>query len=309
MLASVTIPKTRFFWILMAILLPFIFFLHPLVVIIFLTIAIGNVYVGYKRPEIKPAAWATAIIFVLAAVLKLLLKIYSLSDYESSYLGKKGVNEYVLDTSIENQIFLLVSILVGIGILLPKYNFKGFRSRTISSANIYLSLMIISLLAGFLLIYQYSYEEFPLKTGLSMLASILVMLMMAFDSTKKITAIESFQRFKLVTVLAIIFSLVIVSKSFIWESSVQKLRQAMDSNASPCLELDADNFKWINSNPYRIINTWALPTLALIEQNITPRKLLLEKGSCKVYHEKSVIKFDEWSLIPKEYIRLALQEK
>jgi hypothetical protein len=170
--------------------------------------------------------------------------------------------------------------------------------------------MIIALLAGFLLVYQYSYEEFPLKTGLSMLASILVMLMIAFDSTKKITAIEPFQRFKLVTVLAIIFSLVIVSKSIIWQSSVQKLREAMASNASPsCLELDADNFKWINSNPHRIINTWALPTLALIEQNITPRKLLLEKGSCKVYHETRFIKFDEWTIIPKEYVKLALLEK
>jgi hypothetical protein len=47
MLASILIPRTRFFWLLTIILLPFIFFLHPLVAVLFITMAIGIWYVGY----------------------------------------------------------------------------------------------------------------------------------------------------------------------------------------------------------------------------------------------------------------------
>ena len=83
----------------------------------------------------------------------------------------------------------------------------------------------------------------------------------------------------------------------------------MSRSESPCLELSSDNFKWLNSNPYKIINTWALPSLALIEQNNNPRKLLLEQGSCKTYLESGTIRFDEWSIIPKQYITLALQKQ
>jgi len=166
--------------------------------------------------------------------------------------------------------------------------------------------MILLALAGFLLIVQYSYREFPLKTGLSMLAALAVLLMMAFDSTEKISNIESVHRFKMVTVLAIIFLLVIASKSFIWQSSIDKLRESLLKSDNTCLELNTDNFKWLNTNPYKIINTWALPSLALIEQDIQPRKLLLEKGSCKIYQESGMVKFDEWTLIPKKYIIPAL---
>jgi len=101
--------------------------------------------------------------------------------------------------------------------------------------------------------------------------------------------------------------LVIASKALVWQLSIQKLRQSISLKESPCLELSSDNFKWLNSNPYKIINTWALPSLALIEQNSNPRKLLLEEGSCKTYYESGTIKFDEWSIIHKQYITLALQ--
>src|SRR5215203_1558889 len=97
MLASVLIPKSRFFWALTAILLPFIFFMHPLVALLFITMAVGNFYVGYKRPEIRSAAWRTAAILAAAGIFKLVLDVYSLSNYESSFLEKKGMNEYILD--------------------------------------------------------------------------------------------------------------------------------------------------------------------------------------------------------------------
>jgi hypothetical protein len=309
MLASILIPRTRFFWVLMGILLPFIFFLHPLVVILFITMAVGIMYAGYKKPEKKTASRQIAIILVAVAILKLILNIYSLSTYETSFLETKGMNEYILDTSIENKIFLFVSLLIGTGILIGKYQFKFKRiaSTFISIQRAYFFLILLAVVAGFLLVFQYSYREFPLKTGLSMLASLTILLMMAFDSAEKTTAIEMIHRFRLTTVLAIVFSLVIVSKALIWQSSIHKLRQSISKSEGACLELNTENFKWLNTNPYKIINTWALPSLALIEQDIQPRKLLLEKGSCKIYRDSSLVKFDEWTLMPKKYITPSIQ--
>jgi hypothetical protein len=309
MLASILIPRTRFFWVLMGTLLPFIFFLHPLVVILFITMAVGIVYVGYKKPEEKTASRQIAKILVAAAILKLVLNIYSLSNYETSFLETKGMNEYILETSIENKIFLFISLLVGTGILIGKYQikFKGIPSTFISIQRAYFLLMLLAVIAGFLLVFQYSYREFPLKTGLSMLASLIVLLMMAFDSTEKTTGIEIIHRFRLTTVLAIIFSFVLASKAFIWQSSIHKLRQSISKSEGACLELNTENFKWLDTNPYKIINTWALPSLALIEQDIQPRKLLLGKGSCKIYQDSSLVKFDEWTLMPKKYITPAIQ--
>jgi hypothetical protein len=214
------------------------------------------------------------------------------------------MNEYILDTSIENKIFLIVSLLIGTGILIGKYQFKFKRiaSTFISIQRAYFFLILLAVVAGFLLVFQYSYREFPLKTGLSMLASLAILLMMAFDSAEKTTGIEIIHRFRLTTVLAIVFSLVIASKAFIWQSSIHKLRQSISKSEGACLELNTENFKWLDANPYKIINTWALPSLALIEQDIQPRKLLLEKGSCKIYRDSSLVKFDEWTLMPKKYI-------
>jgi hypothetical protein len=309
MLASILIPRTRFFWVSMVILLPFIFFLHPLVAVLFITMAIGNVYVGYKRPEIRSSTWRNAMILVAAGISKFILDIYSLSTYESSFLEKKGMNEYILDTSIENIFLLVVSMIIGAGILINKYK-NNFRIRSvISTQRIYLFLIGLAIIACLLSVFQYSYQEFPLKTGLSIVASLIIFFMMAFDSAEKIVHAESVQRFRLVTILAILFSLVVFSKAFVWQLSIQKLRQSISRNESPCLELSSSDFKWLNSNPYKIINTWALPSLALIEQNNNPRKLLLEEGSCKIYRESGSIRFDQWSIIPKQYITLALQKQ
>ena len=307
MLASILIPRSRFFWVLMTILLPFIFFLHPLVAILFITMAIGNFFVGYKIPEVKSATWRTALILVSAGILKFIVNIYSLSNYENSFLEKKGMNEYIFDTSIENKVLLVVSLILGAAILASKSN--GRVKSIISLQRSYIFLAGLAALACLLLVFQYSYQEFPLKTGLSMIASLAILLMMACDSVAKAAPFECVQRFRLVTVLAILFSLVVLSKAFIWQLSIQKLRQSMSQSESACLELSSDNFKWLNSNPYKIINTWALPSLALIEQNNSPRKLLLDEGSCKMFFESGLIKFDEWSIIDKQHVTLTLQKQ
>lgn len=358
MLASVLMPGTRLFGILMIILLPIMILLHPLVVPLFLTMAIGSAYVGYKKLKIRWAAWQSAAVFLIAAIIKTILNLFILTSYETSFLESKGMSEYLVETSLENKLFLLISLLIGAICLIGKLTLKSKLARlmilvvlgfiqSISITLIFVNLniatnpleqlltfLIVSIgvglifkfnslhlgssvsynikifyktcffsavIAGGLLVSQYLYiaREFPLKTGLALFVALSTILMMSADSVRKISHTEYIQRFKLITVLAIVFSFVIVSKSLMWQSSIDKLKQSLLTNNSPCIELVSQDFKWLQKNPYNIINTWALPSLALILQDTSPRKLLLEKNSCQVYHESGQVQIDEWTTIPK----------
>ncbi len=299
-LACLLIRDSRLFKFLAILLFLFIFFLHPLVAIIFITIALVAAYVGYKKIETRKTMWRVAVFFLVAAGLKLLLNIYLLTMYENSFLESKGMSNYVLETSPENKVFLAVAVLIGAGCLFSNSKLK-FALRN-SPGSIYLIFRLSAVLAGVILVSQYSYQLFPLKTGLATIAALCIFIMTAIDSIQELPASEFAQRFRLISLLAVVFSLVVAAKSVIWQASIQKLKESLAQSKSSCVELEAENLKWLDKNPYRIINTWALPTLALIEQNNAPRKLLLEKSSCKIFHDSGVVKFDEWTIIPKHLI-------
>ena len=168
----------------------------------------------------------------------------------------------------------------------------------------YMAGVILAVIAGCLLLSQYfsGSGKYPLKTGLALFASMLIMLMASVDSLREISRFESIQRFKLVTALSVIFSLVIISKSLIWQSSIQKLEQSLLMTGNPCIEIVAEDFPWLERNPYNIINNWSLPSLALVMQDNPPRKLLLEKNGCKVYYESGMVQIDPWTNLPEHLI-------
>lgn len=358
LLASIVIPGKRIFWILNIILLPFIFLLHPLVSLLFLTLAIASAYVSYKNVKFRQTARFNSIIFIIAAILRELVNIYSLTAYEKSFLEPKEGSEYLFATTLENQIFLTSSIIIGILCLIAKWQIKSNVKKIViillmllQALGIVLFLINIEVLlkinmvlltinmvvaslfvwykynlkkywkgernkiylfyicciglaaiAAGLLVGQYLYESFPLKTGLSLFASMLIMLMASIDSVRKITKVELNQRFRLVTALSIIFAVVIITKSFIWQSSIQKLTRSLAKTNKPCIEVISKDFAWIERNPYRIINNWSLPSLALVVQDRHPRKLLLEANSCQLYYQSGIVQIDPWTKIPKDSI-------
>jgi hypothetical protein len=161
--------------------------------------------------------------------------------------------------------------------------------------------MSLAVIAVYLLLSQYLFDtnQFPLKTGLALFTSMLIMLMASLDSLREIPSFEQIQRFRLVTVLAILFSVAIVSKSWMWHSSTQKLDQALARSDSSCTEITVGNFTWLQENHYNIINNWALPTLALVVQDNHPRKLLLEQDSCRFFYESGMVQIDPWTNLPK----------
>jgi hypothetical protein len=358
LLASILIPGTKSFWILMIILMPVIFLLHPLVFLIFVAIAIASAYVGYQNVKIRKAAWLSAIIFLGTAMLRGILNLYIMSPYETSFLKSSEMNNYLFVSSLENKLFLIISLAIGLICLLAKsilnlkknaviiflfiisiqvavfvlfvsnlnflsafdkfviliggvgfitgYQYRYYLRHALSDKLelFYMAGVILAAIAGCLLLSQYfsGSGKFPLKTGLTLFASMLIMLMAAVDSLREISHFESIQRFRLVTALSIIFSFVIISKSLIWQSSIQKLEQSLLMTGNSCIEVVAEDFPWLERNPYNIINNWSLPSLALIMQDSPPRKLLLEKNGCKVYYESGMVQIDPWTNLPEHLI-------
>jgi glucan phosphoethanolaminetransferase (alkaline phosphatase superfamily) len=244
-----------------------------------------------------------ATIFLATAILKLVINITSLSTYETGFLENAQMNRYVAKSSLENKLFLFFSMLIAAGCLFGKLKKTTDVSKpTISTQKIYRICMALALIAGCLLIAQYGYREFRLKTGLAMIAALLVLVMMAVDSIKKTNDTESLLRFQLLNVIVVVFSCVTMAKAVIWQASLQKLNASLLKSPSSCTELGTDNFKWVEKNPYKIIKGWALPTLALIEQNTHPRKLLLKPGNCSTFYQTGIANFDDWTSIPKSLI-------
>ncbi len=306
-IGCLTAPKSKFFLTLLIILLPVIFFLHPLVAGLLIMMSIVAFYTGYKNRQVRSAVWTVAAVSLILAALRYVLNLYQLTDYENSFLNTSDGNSYLFETSFENKIFLFISVLMAFGCLLNQLKKNRKLSFFSSIRSTYSIIILLASLAGILQVVQYAYREFPLKTGLAVFATMLVYLMMAIDSAKKVLEVEVFFRYKLIMAIALIFSLVILSKAFIWKSSIEQLKLSLSQNSSACIELNTTDFNWLKDNPYRIVNTWALPSLALIVQDNQPRKLLLEKGNCVLYYQSAFIKFDQWTTVSKEYVTPSLR--
>src|SRR5215216_1410724 len=155
----------------------FIFFLHPLTVPLFLTIAMGCGYISYKRTEVRKAMLLAATFFIGVAVCKGVLSFYTLTPYESSFSEAQEMSEYLFATNIENVLFLIISLFVG-SICLEKQRFyKNFLCYR------YIIPTVISILGELLLVSQYFYrtDAFPLKTGLALFAAIAIISMAYID--------------------------------------------------------------------------------------------------------------------------------
>jgi hypothetical protein len=357
LLALLQNPRSKTFWSLLFLLIPFIFFLHPLVITLFLVMAMVSAYVSYKRAAYRGSARLSMILFLLASALRGIYSLFTLSAYEVSFLAAGETRSYLISTSLENVLFLLIAVEIAFFILLSQsiinsrwfitkvapwliswqslalllftarfflrdnlsplvligglgvtaliyFRYPGNSAPIEKMRRLYMGYGIMAVAASTLLLAQYLWYErpFPLKTGLALLAALLIMTMAAIDSMRHPTAQEHVWRFRLVSALAIIFACVIIAKSLIWQASVYKLEQTLRQTEGSCAEIASADFQWLANNPYTIINNWALPSLALVVQDQQPRKLLLEQEGCQLYYQSGIVQVDPWSLIEKEYI-------
>jgi hypothetical protein len=184
--------------------------------------------------------------------------------------------------------------------------FWPFQSNTPieNTRRLYLACAFLAAASSGLLMAQYESSErmFLLKMGLDLFAALFIMCMAAIDSVRTLMPYEHLWRFRLVLALSTIFVCVIIAKSIMWQTSIQKLEQTLRQTKAPCTELTSAHYGWLEKTPYTMINNWAISSLALVIQDQQPRKLLLAQDDCQVFYQSGMVQIDPWSRLSQKYI-------
>jgi hypothetical protein len=291
LLAWIVVPGTRRSWTITAVLLPIVWFLHPLIAPVLLVLAVATLYAGGRN------ARAGAAVFAGAAVARALVSAMSLTAYEASFLAPTEMREYLVVTSWENVMFLVAALAIGA---------TCWRARAVAGTErglrmAYRACMVLACVAAAVLVAQYVVRRpyaFPLKTGLAVAVAAALMLGAAADARSTVSTTEVRERVRLVTVLACVFMAVVVAKSLMWRTAVASLARSVAAGDGSCIEPVTEDFAWLHRAPHTIIDNWALPTLALVTQDSRPRTLLLQPGDCRRFFDTRMVQIDPWTLLP-----------
>ncbi len=304
LLAAVVAPGTRQYWLTTIVLLPVVFLLHPLAAPVLFSVAVGAALVGEHDIQRRGAARACAALYLVAALLRVLASIFTLTTHEASFLALDLMTEYVFAASWETVVFLMSAVAIGI---------VCWRGRALATTpggieRLYVACMVLAPSAAALLLWQYLFgaRDFPLKTGLALFAALLLMLLAALDGVTPPPDAERAQRRRLVAVLALVFAAVVVGKSLMWQAAVQRLSRTLSASGRECIERDSAELAWLRDAPYRIVDNWALPSLALVTRDAHPQNLLLEPGDCRRLRDTGMLQVDPWTRLPPRAIVPAL---
>jgi hypothetical protein len=132
------------------------------------------------------------------------------------------------------------------------------------------------------------------------------MVLAASDGIAPPSEAERTLRMRLFRVLALVFAAVVLGKSLMWKASLQRLSRTLSAGGQPCLERDSAALAWLRAAPYRIIDNWALPSLALVTRDARPDTLLLEPGDCRRFVESGVVQVDQWTALPRAVVEQAV---
>ena len=120
LLALLQNPKGKAYWTLFFFLTPFLFFLHPLVITIYVILAGASAYIAYRRPEDRRAAAWSMMLFLLAAATRGGYSLFTLSFYEVSFVSSGEIDNYFVISRFENLLFLAAAIEVAFIVLLSR---------------------------------------------------------------------------------------------------------------------------------------------------------------------------------------------
>jgi hypothetical protein len=293
LLAALLAPASTRARVLTAVLVPWLWVLHPLSALMFATIAVAAGWVGW-RDSARRAALGLGAVHALAALTRVVVAPRTLSPYESSFLATPALVDYLFANRWEDLLLLIVTLAIA-GIVL--------RARTArapdASARARRAATMLATVTGGILVWQLlaSSQTFPLKTGVVIVVSLAVMWCAAHDAcARPCSEAETAMRLDLTRVLAALFAAVLATKCVVWHAATTHLRADVAAGEDRCRETDA--LAWVHHAPHSIIENWALPSLALVLQDRPPRRLLLAPGDCRRFRETGMVQLDPWSLIP-----------
>jgi hypothetical protein len=289
LLASIVAPGTRGERLLALALLPIVLLLHPLIALVLLVMAAGTAFVASRAPERRRAGRVSAVLYLAAAVLRILVSPLVLDPHETAFLEAGKMTEYLFAAKWPTLLLLASAVVIGI------VCWRGRAARSVGRP--YLACMVLAPSAAAVLLSYYALgaKGVPLKTGLAVFAAALLMVLAALDGVAPPPEPERVQRLRLTAVLASVFAVVVVGKSLMWVASVQRLSHVLAASGRPCVERDADQLAWVRVPPHVIIDNWSLPSLALVMRDRHPGAVLLEAGDCRRLEDTGMIRVDPWS--------------
>lgn len=172
LLALLQDPKSKTFWILFAVLVPFTFFLHPLVIVLYLLMAVASACISFRQPAYQRIARLIMTLFLLAAVTRAIYSFFTLSSYELSFVSSGEATNYFVISRVENLLFIVAAAELGFLILLSQFliNTNNWVRKTLFWL-IALQALLLLFLTARLLFHNYRSAAF-LVSGIGLLVFI-----------------------------------------------------------------------------------------------------------------------------------------
>ncbi len=287
LLATLLMPDTIAQRLLAAAIVPTVWLLHPFAAPLLIAMAASAALAGRRTRR-------SVVVFLIAAISKAGVALASLTKYETEQLAPDDLRTYLFVTPWENAVVLAIALAIGVLCIVAK---RGDPERRASRAS-----AALAVLAGALLIAEYvgRRDVFLLKTGLSVFAAMVLMVLAAADATSTPSPTAPRERFRLTVVLAAVFAAVIVTKSILWHRATIALADTLASARAACIETDDDAVAWVHQRRFTILDNWSLPSLALVVQDAPPRTLLLEPGDCGKWADTGIVQLDPWTALEPE---------
>lgn len=121
LLAVLQDPKSKMFWVLFVILMPFTFFLHPLVISLYAVMAVASAYIGFRQPVYRRSARLITSLFLLAAAARAIYSFFTLSSYELSFAASGEATNYFVISRVENILFIGTAVELAFLILVSRF--------------------------------------------------------------------------------------------------------------------------------------------------------------------------------------------
>ena len=265
----------------------FIFFLHPVAVLLFAAAAASALFLGWRQGAPRRALWLGAAAFALLALTAFARFQTLVSPYESEALTfhtlvaqfNAGVRGYVL--------IAYVLTLVGAGLIF----FEPWLARLpfASARRVQLTALVCIGGAGVAMVY---WATSPIRwaratdyrTWLFFLTLPFVILALAEAqrswhaanfSPETFARLEA-QRVRIAQGIAIVFLAVLAVQSFVWLNLSTQLRATVTSNAPACIPFET--LGWLHGT---MLDHWSVTSYSLLLQGRAPTRFVLRGLECE----------------------------
>lgn len=304
----------RWSWLILVLLAPFLFFLHPLAIVLFATASACALFLGWQVPARRRAFLTAATAFGLLAAIAGARFLLNVSPYESDVMQWETVQVH-FNASVRG--FPLVAylfVLAAVGLIAAAPRIA--RAQPSRLRRVQLAGLVCIALAGVCLVY---WATSPIRWARALDYRTWLFFMMlpllfvaVFESRRILLAQDlhaadgmhpddwSFRR-RVIQLAAVVFLLVLSVQSFVWLNLSNRLRAEIALTAPGCIA--TTTFEWLQGT---VMDDWAITPFAFLLEGRAPTHLILKGTGCAradyaqglptaVYPPNDRIQYQRWT--------------